>query len=878
MKPLRLLALALVASSLVAHAAPSLGPAVMPPAAKAPTLETFRAPGAPSVDVHLPPPEPGVVAAIKASNAQSTHKRLEVGIGREVPSSPPRWTAVEGGSVARWRVRSESALSLRVALRSPEWPAEVQIRAAGNAESIVYGPVSGEQAARSGAAYWSPVLEGDTATVEVFVPRGSPLPALDLAHVSHLFVSFADPKAELVAKASQPCQVNLICRSATEPALAEAGRSVARITFTNTSGSSVLCTGTLLNSNGGGSTPYFATAGHCIGAPSEAASITTRWFYETAGCTGTAINPASTQVGGGATLLYASASEDFALVRLNATPPANAVFSAWDATRLNPGEPVTGIHHPDGDPKKVSLGTAAGVGRSSVAEGNGFRIQWTGASTGFTEPGSSGSGIFTGNATAGYRFRGTLQGGPIGACTDAPSRLYDYYSRFDLAFPFVAQYLMAQGAPALGPNALANPGFESGFGSWTQATSAGNSQVVTNDPALAHTGGWYAWLGGVNGLTDTLYQNLTIPAGTARLQFWYRVSTEETTLTTAFDTLTFSIVDPSNGSTLMELGTLSNVDRTGGWVQSPVYDVSAFGNRSVRLQFRSVSDGSLVTNFRIDDIAVNGTPGTVQANVNHTALWLKLDEAGWGLNVTHNGDVTFATLFTYASNQAPLWLVMSEGRRQEGASTFAGDLYRTTGPAFNAVPFPSIGPGNYTRVGSMTLDFNGSPALLGYEFGDVYVSKVIERFVFGPGPGCNGVTGSRATATNYQDLWLKLDEAGWGLNVTHQGDIIFATLFNYAANGQGMWLVMSEGRRQSDGSFLGNLYRTTGPAFDAVPFTPIGPGNYTTVGTMRLRFQDGERGTLEYTVDGTQVVKPITRFVFGTPAPLCGMSLSPSLK
>jgi lysyl endopeptidase len=697
------------------------------------------------------------------------------------------------------------------------------------------------------------------------------LPELELTRVSHLFVSFADPKADLAAKAAEACQVNLICRSATEAALAEAGRSVARITFTTTAGNSVLCTGTLLNSTAGGFIPYFATAGHCIGAPSEAASITTRWFYETASCTGTAVNPASTQVEGGATLLYTNASEDFALVRLNAAPPANAVFSGWDAARLNPGDPVTGIHHPEGDVKKVSLGTAAGVGQSSVADGTGFRIQWSAAATGFTEPGSSGSGIFSGNGTAGYRFRGTLQGGPIGACSDPSSNLYDYYSRFDLAFPFVAQYLSPSIAPALGPNALANAGFESGFASWTQTTSAGNSLVITNDPAAAHSGGWYAWLGGVNSLTDTLYQNLTIPAGAARLQFWYRVGTEETSATVAFDELTFSIVDAASGATLMDLGTLSNIDRTSAWVQSPVYDVSSFGNRAVRLRFRSVSDGSLVTSFRIDDVTVNGTPSAVPS-ANHTALWLKPDEAGWGLNVTHQGDTIFATLFTYASNGAPLWLVTSAGLRQEGAATFMGDLYRTTGPAFNAQPFTPIGPSNYTRVGSLTVDYNGSTALLGYDVDGAYVSKVIQKHVFAPGSGCIGTTASRANATNYQDLWLKADEAGWGLNVTHQGDILFATLFTYGANGQGMWLVMSRGDRQPDGSYLGDLYRTSGPAFNAIPFTSITfPQNYTLVGTMRLRFQDGERGTLDYTVNGTPVTKAIARFVFASPVPLCGM-------
>jgi hypothetical protein len=81
---------------------------------------------------------------------------------------------------------------------------------------------------------------------------------------------------------------------------------------------------------------------------------------------------------------------------------------------------------------------------------------------------------------------------------------------------------------------------------------------------------------------------------------------------------------------------------------------------------------------------------------------------------------------------------------------------------------------------------------------------------------------------------------------------------------------MSGGRRQSDGSFVGELYRTTGPAFDAAPFQPITTAQITTVGMMTLRFSDLENGTLVYSVNGTTVSKAITRQVFATPVPLCG--------
>ena len=203
-------------------------------------------------------------------------------------------------------------------------------------------------------------------------------------------------------------------------------------------------------------------------------------------------------------------------------------------------------------------------------------------------------------------------------------------------------------------------------------------------------------------------------------------------------------------------------------------------------------------------------------------------------------------------------------------------LYRTVGPAFNANPFTPIAfPGNYTRVGTMTVAFSGSnAATLAYDVNGANVNKSMQRLVFGvQAADCEPTTAPRTGLTNYQDLWWNAAESGWGINLTHQGDILFATLFTYdntvPGTNAGMWLVMSAGAKQGDGSYLGNLYRTVGPAFNANPFTPIGPANYTLVGTMRLSFTDGTHGNLAYSVNGANVTKAITRLEFSSPVPAC---------
>ena len=260
-----------------------------------------------------------------------------------------------------------------------------------------------------------------------------------------------------------------------------------------------------------------------------------------------------------------------------------------------------------------------------------------------------------------------------------------------------------------------------------------------------------------------------------------------------------------------------------------------------------------------------------QANPNHTALWWNPAESGWGINLVHQGNILFATLFTYDTNGTVMWLVMSNGALESDGRTYSGTLFRTTGPAFNANPFPPIGPANIGTVGNMSVTFNAQDsALLVYTVNGVAVTKTIQRQVFGSrAANCVHSTASRVGATNYQDLWWIPAESGWGVNITHQDNILFATLFTYDATGRGLWLVMSNGERQPDGSYSGTLFQTTGPPFNAVPFTPIGPSNITTVGTMQFRPTNGENAVLTYTVNNVPVTKQVVRQVFASPVPAC---------
>src|SRR4249919_3210673 len=82
---------------------------------------------------------------------------------------------------------------------------------------------------------------------------------------------------------------------------------------------------------------------------------------------------------------------------------------------------------------------------------------------------------------------------------------------------------------------LLNPGFESGNTTWT-ATSG----VIDNSASqAARTGSWKAWLNGYGSAhTDSLRQTVAIPStATGAFSFWLKVVSDETTTTSAYDTL-----------------------------------------------------------------------------------------------------------------------------------------------------------------------------------------------------------------------------------------------------------------------------------------------------------------------------------------------------
>ena len=245
-------------------------------------------------------------------------------------------------------------------------------------------------------------------------------------------------------------------------------------------------------------------------------------------------------------------------------------------------------------------------------------------------------------------------------------------------------------------------------------------------------------------------------------------------------------------------------------------------------------------------------------------------ESGWGIGFAHQEDVIFATWFTYDATGKPWWLVMTAIKG--AGSDYSGTLYETRGPAFNATPFnPALVTSS--AVGSGTLTFTDADnATFAYTVNGITQTKSITRQVFGaPVPTCTfGLHGNLAQATNYQDLWWNApagSESGWGISLTHQGNVIFGAWFTYDLQGDPLWMVVTA-TLGAPGVYSGTLFTTTGPAFSATPFNPANV-TATAVGTATFTFADGNNALFAYTVNGVSQTKQITRQVFRPPGTLC---------
>ena len=372
----------------------------------------------------------GPLSQRELKKKKQDQKFLRIGVVRSLvtpldPLSDSALYTVSEGYIRVAGVVSAGAVAVRVQFKDMSLPpgARVFVYSPTNPNEY-YGPYEGRGESQDGT-FWSPPIQGDTAIIEYFTPANSsaakhPFKVLSVAHIYKDLSVINDPAG--------------FCEQEVTSDWLNVAKSVGRIDFV-TGGAVGSCTGTLLNNAANDQRPYFLTANHCISTQTEAQSTIVYWNYNTGD-----EPPGGTPSTNGANLLVTGASSDFTLLFLTGSVPGGLFFSGWDSSPFNATAGGTGIHHPQASHKRISFGTARQPNAGNCPAGKQcLRVDW---SSGVTESGSSGSGIWIGNPSdpGGPRLIGNLIGG-LSACGAAPSNMWDVYGRFSTTFPSISSFL-----------------------------------------------------------------------------------------------------------------------------------------------------------------------------------------------------------------------------------------------------------------------------------------------------------------------------------------------------------------------------------------------------------------------------------------------------
>jgi hypothetical protein len=397
-----------------------------------------------------------------ANERSGMTKALRFAVARDVRLSAANGSWYEAAGGARlWvgDVVSTGALGIRLHLKDVHLPegAELAVYAAldpsgagGTARSgfPAFDPertlerYQGSEAQAGRTDFWTGTQSGERVRIEYLAPAGTDATALPFAvdSLQHLYL---DPVAKLAKSLIQQkdagtCHNDVTCF----PEWADQAKSVGGLGII-VSGGSEFCTGQLINDQASDFTPYFLTAHHCLSSQKDANNTEYFWLYQTDTCNGTppSIDSVPRSVGG--TLVSTNAKSDYTLLMVEGALPDDLFWSGWTATPIANGTQAAGIHHPEADFKRISFGFKD---VSSACPSASFdRISWT---SGVTEPGSSGSGIFRLDT---HQLFGQLFGGPS-ACGADPADLFDCYGAFAVTYPQVKNPLRRGWDDAFEPN------------------------------------------------------------------------------------------------------------------------------------------------------------------------------------------------------------------------------------------------------------------------------------------------------------------------------------------------------------------------------------------------------------------------------------------
>mgnify|MGYP001250711315 FL=1 len=271
------------------------------------------------------------------------------------------------------------------------------------------------------------VVKGDRVIIELTVPNNEIKDIkLNLGVITHDFLDLMNFHNENAYNDRVDCNDNVVCPYTSQNGWDD---QVDAVVLVASNGGT--CSAALVNNTEFDKTPYILYAAHCYGG-----SSTVYFNYQANTCTGNNPGNYNTMSGTQQLAIGNFNNNDYALIRLynNIPDSYNPYYAGWNRSSSNPGNNIVGIHHADGDIKKISY-DAYGMSSSGNAWDFGY-------SSGRVIPGSSGSPMFDSNK----RIRGMASYIYTNYCNPAPDcycaqNYYHGYAKFSSAWTYIDQYL-----------------------------------------------------------------------------------------------------------------------------------------------------------------------------------------------------------------------------------------------------------------------------------------------------------------------------------------------------------------------------------------------------------------------------------------------------
>lgn len=394
-------------------------------------------------------------------------RRDQVGFGQPIPPdlgslplSAGRWHELDDGRrVAGLEIRLDGYFGLRLGFEYEGTAEGLRIHFLESADTTgeltwvdVHDPNdSALQPFEETTRVWGPVLRGPVAMMAVELAPLHDIPANGEIHVATASIIDTDPRdpgssgssadatdaGDYEIMAGSACLTDAACYFGDE-AFANISNAVALIHVTNSDGSTMACTATLLNNASG--SPYLLTANHCIDdANLSGFWIDTWWEFRASFCGGAETD--STHKLDGARVVVRQQSRDWALIELANDPPGSRFYAGWRATVPGNGAELGNVNHSDGEEQSGLIGVVAAQDQSiTITDGDALNglLEIDVQSGGGIMPISSGSAFFNGS---GQVVAGGLAAGrdEVGCASDGSQ-----YAREVFAAPFSDVYCGAR--------------------------------------------------------------------------------------------------------------------------------------------------------------------------------------------------------------------------------------------------------------------------------------------------------------------------------------------------------------------------------------------------------------------------------------------------